>query len=197
MLAGEERHESIDLALRHLGLGAPVVVPADGQGRLRQDTLAQTLAHGDGPVMVRLQVGNVHWGAFDPVAAATALAHQHGAWVHADGAFGLWAAAPPSIPGPPTPQDPQRALRLRHHDHRPPGRGPRCDAHPRHLSNPRVQERLFRPALRHASRLEPAHRDAPPHRPSNRCVRLGKCRRPSAAWIPGRTCGSASFRLGS
>jgi glutamate/tyrosine decarboxylase-like PLP-dependent enzyme len=97
VLAGEERHESIDLALRYLGLGAPVVVPADGQGRLRLDALAETLARGEGPVIVCLQAGNVHSGAFDPIAAATSLAHQHRAWVHADGAFGLWAAASPRL----------------------------------------------------------------------------------------------------
>lgn len=77
------------------GSEPPVVVPADGQGRLRLDALGETLAHGEGPVIVCLQAGNVHSGAFDPIAAGTALAHQHGAWVHADGAFGLWAAASP------------------------------------------------------------------------------------------------------
>ncbi|MBO0813730.1 MAG: aspartate aminotransferase family protein [Actinobacteria bacterium] len=97
VLAGEERHESIDLALRYLGLGAPVAVPADAQGRLRLDALSEALARGEGPVIVCLQAGNVHSGAFDPIAAATSLAHQHGAWVHADGAFGLWAAASPRL----------------------------------------------------------------------------------------------------
>jgi glutamate/tyrosine decarboxylase-like PLP-dependent enzyme len=97
VLAGEERHETIDLALRYLGLGDPVVVPADRQGRVRLDALAEALAHGGGPVIVCLQAGNVHSGAFDPIAAATAVAHEHGAWVHADGAFGLWAAASPRL----------------------------------------------------------------------------------------------------
>jgi glutamate/tyrosine decarboxylase-like PLP-dependent enzyme len=97
VLAGEERHESIDLALRYLGLGAPEVVPADEQGRLRLDALGEALAVGDGPVIVCLQAGNLHSGAFDPIASATTLAHQHQAWVHADGAFGLWAAASPRL----------------------------------------------------------------------------------------------------
>jgi glutamate/tyrosine decarboxylase-like PLP-dependent enzyme len=97
VLVGEERHETVDLALRYLGLGAPEVVPSDDQGRLRADALAETLARGEGPVIVCLQAGNVHSGAFDPIDAATTVAHQHGAWVHADGAFGLWAAASPRL----------------------------------------------------------------------------------------------------
>jgi glutamate/tyrosine decarboxylase-like PLP-dependent enzyme len=97
VLVGAERHETVDLALRYLGLGAPQVVPSDEQGRLRLDALGETLTHGEGPVIVCLQAGNVHSGAFDPIAAATDLAHKHGAWVHADGAFGLWAAASPRL----------------------------------------------------------------------------------------------------
>ncbi|MGZ4614930.1 MAG: pyridoxal phosphate-dependent decarboxylase family protein [Actinomycetes bacterium] len=97
VLVGAERHGTVDLALRYLGLGAPTAVAADDQGRIRLDALADTLAAGDGPVIVALQAGNLHSGAFDDVAAATALAHQHGAWVHVDGAFGLWAAASPRL----------------------------------------------------------------------------------------------------
>jgi glutamate/tyrosine decarboxylase-like PLP-dependent enzyme len=97
VLVGEERHDTVDLALRYLGLGAPVAVPADDQGRIRLDALADALHDVGGPVIVCLQAGNVHSGAFDPVADATALAHRHGAWVHADGAFGLWAAASPRL----------------------------------------------------------------------------------------------------
>ncbi|MGZ4597839.1 MAG: pyridoxal phosphate-dependent decarboxylase family protein, partial [Actinomycetes bacterium] len=97
VLVGAERHGTVDLALRYLGLGAPTTVAADEQGRIRLDALADTLAAGDGPVIVALQAGNLHSGAFDDVAAATALAHQHGAWVHVDGAFGLWAAASPRL----------------------------------------------------------------------------------------------------
>ncbi|MFD1078637.1 pyridoxal phosphate-dependent decarboxylase family protein [Longispora fulva] len=95
VLVGRERHETVDLALRYLGLGTPEVVSCDDQGRLRTDALAELL--GDGPTIVCLQAGNVHSGAFDPVGAATALAHEHGAWVHVDGAFGLWAAAAPRL----------------------------------------------------------------------------------------------------
>ena len=79
----------------------------------------------DGPTIVCLQAGNLHSGAFDPFAEAIALAHEHGAWVHVDGAFGLWAAASPGaappgrrrrrrrLVGHRRAQDPQRALRLR------------------------------------------------------------------------------------
>ncbi|MEP7020071.1 MAG: aminotransferase class V-fold PLP-dependent enzyme [Pseudonocardiales bacterium] len=97
VLVGAERHETVDLTLRYLGLGAPTVVPADEQGRIRLDALAEALDAGSGPTILCLQAGNLHSGAFDPIAAATALAHEHGAWVHVDGAFGLWAAASPSL----------------------------------------------------------------------------------------------------
>jgi glutamate/tyrosine decarboxylase-like PLP-dependent enzyme len=96
VVVGEERHETVDVALRFLGLGeAPsIVVPADDQGRIELDALADTLGEvGDNPVIVCLQAGNVHSGAFDPIRDAVDLAHRHGAWVHVDGAFGLWAAA--------------------------------------------------------------------------------------------------------
>ncbi|GAA2388354.1 pyridoxal phosphate-dependent decarboxylase family protein [Dactylosporangium salmoneum] len=95
VLVGQERHDTLDLALRYLGLGAPTPVAADAQGRIRLDALEAELQRSDGPVIVCLQAGNVHSGAFDPVGAATELAHRHGAWVHVDGAFGLWAAASP------------------------------------------------------------------------------------------------------
>ncbi|WP_432993255.1 pyridoxal phosphate-dependent decarboxylase family protein [Dactylosporangium sp. CA-233914] len=98
VLVGEERHDTLDLALRYLGLGAPTPVAADEQGRIRLDALAEALEAGDdGPTIVCLQAGNVHSGAFDPVGEATRLAHRHGAWVHVDGAFGLWAAASPGL----------------------------------------------------------------------------------------------------
>jgi glutamate/tyrosine decarboxylase-like PLP-dependent enzyme len=97
VLAGADRHGTIDLALRYLGLGAPTLVAADDQGRLRLDALAEALEAGTGPAIVCLQAGNVHSGAFDPLGAAIELAHRHGAWVHVDGAFGLWAGASPRL----------------------------------------------------------------------------------------------------
>ena len=96
MLAGEERHDSIGLVLRYLGLGAPELVPADEQGRIDPEALRERLAEDDRPTVVCLQAGNVHSGAFDPFEEAIAAAHEHGAWVHVDGAFGLFAGATPS-----------------------------------------------------------------------------------------------------
>src|SRR5665647_1294838 len=97
VIVGAERHDTVDLALRYLGLGSPEQVPVDEQGRLRADALQSALDEGsDEPTIVVLQAGNVHSGAFDPFAEAITVAHAHGAWVHVDGAFGLWAAASPS-----------------------------------------------------------------------------------------------------
>jgi glutamate/tyrosine decarboxylase-like PLP-dependent enzyme len=96
VIVGEERHETVDVALRFLGLGEArsIVVPADDQGRVRLDALTETLAEvRNSALIVCLQAGNVHSGAFDPIKDAVDLAHRHGAWVHVDGAFGLWAAA--------------------------------------------------------------------------------------------------------
>jgi len=97
VLVGDERHASVDLALRYLGLGAPVTVAADDQGRIRPDALIAALENIDGPAIVCLQAGNLHSGAFDPMAESIAAAHMKGAWVHVDGAFGLWAAASPQF----------------------------------------------------------------------------------------------------
>ncbi len=92
VLVGAERHPSVDLPLRFLGLGDPTTVPADERGRIRADALAESLAGGAGPTIVVLQAGNIHSGDFDPFADCVAAAREHGAWVHVDGAFGLWAA---------------------------------------------------------------------------------------------------------
>jgi glutamate/tyrosine decarboxylase-like PLP-dependent enzyme len=96
VLVGAERHDTVDLALRYLGLGSPEPVAADEQGRIDPAALREALDAGpDGPTIVALQAGNVHSGAFDPFGPAIAAAHEHGAWVHVDGAFGLFAAASP------------------------------------------------------------------------------------------------------
>jgi glutamate/tyrosine decarboxylase-like PLP-dependent enzyme len=102
VLVGAERHSAVDVALRYLGLGAPTPVAADDQGRIRVDALAAALDAGGGPTIVCLQAGNVHSGAFDPIGEAARLVHGHGdpgqrPWVHVDGAFGLWAAATPTL----------------------------------------------------------------------------------------------------
>jgi glutamate/tyrosine decarboxylase-like PLP-dependent enzyme len=99
VLAGAERHSSVDLALRYLGLGLPKTVAVDDEGRIRPDALAEILAKLEGPIIVCLQAGNIHSGAMDPMRESIAIAHAHGAWVHVDGAFGLWAAASPSLRG--------------------------------------------------------------------------------------------------
>ncbi|HEU5222862.1 MAG TPA: aminotransferase class V-fold PLP-dependent enzyme [Candidatus Lumbricidophila sp.] len=96
-IAGAERHATMDLAARYLGLGAPTTVPADDQGRIQVAALADTLAAGSGPAIVALQAGNIHSGAFDDFTEAIRVAHAAGAWVHVDGAFGLWAAASPIL----------------------------------------------------------------------------------------------------
>jgi glutamate/tyrosine decarboxylase-like PLP-dependent enzyme len=99
VIAGAQRHLTLDLALGYVGLGADRarIVPADDQGRMRVDALADALAGRDGPTIVCAQVGDVNTGAIDPVGQVVDLAHRHGAWVHVDGAFGLWAAASPAL----------------------------------------------------------------------------------------------------
>ena len=100
VVANGERHATIDRSLRLLGLGAGSLEPvATGdQGAIDIEDLGRVLDAGpDGPTIVCLQAGNVNTGAFDDLAAATAVAHERGAWVHVDGAFGLWAAASPRL----------------------------------------------------------------------------------------------------
>jgi glutamate/tyrosine decarboxylase-like PLP-dependent enzyme len=98
VVANEERHATIDRALRLLGLGAAALEPVatDSQGAIDVADLAHVLGGAYGPTIVCLQAGNVNSGAFDDFTAASAVAHDHGAWVHVDGAFGLWAAANPA-----------------------------------------------------------------------------------------------------
>jgi glutamate/tyrosine decarboxylase-like PLP-dependent enzyme len=96
VLVGAQRHDTVDLALRYLGLGAPEPVPADDQGRIDPAALAAALGAATGPTIVVLQAGNLHSGAFDPFPQAIEAAHANGAWVHIDGAFGLFAAASPA-----------------------------------------------------------------------------------------------------
>ena len=93
VVVGEEVHPSVVKSLGLLGLGRERVhkVPVDAQGRMRADALPKVA----GPTIVCTQVGNVNTGAFDPVEEITAQVHDAGAWVHVDGAFGLWAAVAP------------------------------------------------------------------------------------------------------
>jgi glutamate/tyrosine decarboxylase-like PLP-dependent enzyme len=99
VFTGEQAHATVYRSLRLLGLGADraVRVEADEQGRMRPEALAAALAAHDGPAIVCAQAGNVATGAFDPFDAIADLCDEHGAWLHVDGAFGLWALAVPSL----------------------------------------------------------------------------------------------------
>jgi glutamate/tyrosine decarboxylase-like PLP-dependent enzyme len=99
ILAGQSRHGTIDRALRFLGAGTAAIVEvnADDQGRMQPDALAAALEQGSGPAIVCAQIGNVNSGAIDPIGEICQIAHRHGAWVHVDGAFGLWAASSPLL----------------------------------------------------------------------------------------------------
>ena len=95
LLASEIAHESLIRSARLLGLGARSIVriPTDGAGRIDLAALAGALRHGGGrPTIVCLQAGELNTGAFDPFRRACEIAHDAGAWVHIDGAFGLWVA---------------------------------------------------------------------------------------------------------
>jgi glutamate/tyrosine decarboxylase-like PLP-dependent enzyme len=95
VIVGEEAHPTLFKSLGLLGLGRSRVVrvPVDGQGRLRADALPRL----SGPTILCAQAGNVNTGAFDPLVEICEHANEGGAWVHVDGAFGLWAAAAPSL----------------------------------------------------------------------------------------------------
>ncbi|HTB97076.1 MAG TPA: aminotransferase class V-fold PLP-dependent enzyme [Terracidiphilus sp.] len=95
VVVSEESHYTIFMALRLLGLGASRLrrIPTDEQGRMRADALAEALRGGSGPCIVCAQAGNVNTGAFDPLEEIGALVKERGAWLHVDGAFGLWATA--------------------------------------------------------------------------------------------------------
>jgi glutamate/tyrosine decarboxylase-like PLP-dependent enzyme len=99
VVAGDEAHTTIFKALRLLGLGSGDVVrvACDAQGRMRADALREALAGGGGPTIVCAQAGNVNTGSIDPVGEIVDAARPAGAWVHVDGAFGLWALASPSL----------------------------------------------------------------------------------------------------
>ena len=99
VIAGEERHATVDRSLRLLGFGAAIVEPvaADANGAIDVADLDRVLTSGaDGPTIVSLQSGNVNTGACDDLAQCCEIVHRAGGWVHVDGAFGLWAAASPS-----------------------------------------------------------------------------------------------------
>jgi glutamate/tyrosine decarboxylase-like PLP-dependent enzyme len=90
IIATQERHGSFERAVRLVGLGTGNIEYVSGAAALET-----ALARGLGPAIVLLQAGDVNTGAFDDFTAMVPVAHRHGAWVHVDGAFGLWAAASP------------------------------------------------------------------------------------------------------
>jgi glutamate/tyrosine decarboxylase-like PLP-dependent enzyme len=94
VVVGNEVHASLLKALSMVGFGRDRVVrvPVDVEGRMRLDAFPEV----DARTIVCVQAGNVNTGAFDPVAEICARAHSQGAWVHVDGAFGMWAAAAPA-----------------------------------------------------------------------------------------------------
>ena len=100
VVVGDEAHVTIFASLQMIGLGRARVhrVAADEQGRMRPEALRETLAGIDGPTIVCAQAGNVNTGAFDPMTSIVeAVREQPNAWLHVDGAFGLWAAAVPAL----------------------------------------------------------------------------------------------------
>jgi glutamate/tyrosine decarboxylase-like PLP-dependent enzyme len=100
VIAGEERHATIDRSLRLLGLGVGSMeaVRSDANGAVDAGALVASIEAGSGePTIVIVQAGNVNTGAFDDLVVACEAARRRGAWVHVDGAFGLWAAASPAF----------------------------------------------------------------------------------------------------
>ncbi len=98
ILSSTERHGSFTRAVRLLGFGESHVnaLPVDEQGRLVPDALEQELKKGPGaPTLVLLQAGDINIGAYDDFEKLIPIAHRYGAWVHVDGAFGLWVGASP------------------------------------------------------------------------------------------------------
>jgi glutamate/tyrosine decarboxylase-like PLP-dependent enzyme len=95
VVVGRLRHVTVDRALRLLGIGGSQlrVVETDERGRLRPDALAEALAELDGPAVVCAQAGEVNTGSYDPFVEIVPIVRSTDAWLHVDGAFGLWVAA--------------------------------------------------------------------------------------------------------
>jgi glutamate/tyrosine decarboxylase-like PLP-dependent enzyme len=95
---GQDAHATIPAALRYLGFGERVMrVPTDADGRMDAASVAAALGGGEGPAIVIAQAGQINTGAFDPAPAIARTCREHGAWLHVDGAFGLWARAVPEM----------------------------------------------------------------------------------------------------
>ena len=95
VVASAEAHVTVHTAVRMLGLGMESIHPVetDAQGRMKIEVLENVIRRLDGPIIVSCQVGNVNTGAIDPVGEIVSIAHARNAWVHVDGAFGLWGRA--------------------------------------------------------------------------------------------------------
>lgn len=95
VLVGAEAHGTVATALQYIGLGRDraIVIPSDGQGRMRIDDLRSAMAASADPAIICAQAGGVNTGSFDAFPAIAEIARRHSAWLHVDGAFGLWAAA--------------------------------------------------------------------------------------------------------
>lgn len=99
VIVGREAHVTVFRSLRLLGFGAGTaeLMPVDAQGRMDAEALSDALAAESAPAIVCAQAGNVNTGAFDPLEAIADTCERAGAWLHVDGAFGLWAAASPRL----------------------------------------------------------------------------------------------------
>jgi glutamate/tyrosine decarboxylase-like PLP-dependent enzyme len=95
VVLGAEAHSTVFSALKYLGLGAQrvIAVPTDENGAMRANAFAKAMQLLSGPIIVIAQAGHINSGAFDPFAEIAAIAREKGAWLHVDGAFGLWARA--------------------------------------------------------------------------------------------------------
>jgi len=98
VIIGEEAHASVFSSLQFLGLGHERVIkiPTDAMGRMRIEAFESAMGQSDQPTIVIAQAGHINTGAFDPILRIAKIAHRGNAWVHVDGAFGLWARACPS-----------------------------------------------------------------------------------------------------
>ena len=98
LFVGADAHVTIHAALRYLGFGTRAVrVAADAEGRMDPRTLRSALERGTGPAIVIAQAGQINTGAFDAMPEIVRVCREHGAWLHVDGAFGLWARSVPEL----------------------------------------------------------------------------------------------------
>ena len=99
IVAGELRHSTVDRALRLLGMGTDSLrlVDCDDAGRMISDHLAEVMDDLTSPIIIVAQAGEVNTGSFDPIDEIAQLGHEAGAWLHIDGAFGMWARAEPTL----------------------------------------------------------------------------------------------------